>query len=434
MSDPLGASAQEQETERDAFRARFRNVRQRTVSLCSPLSTDDHGVQTMPDVSPPKWHLAHTTWFFDRFLLRDAENGDYRPGFDRPLFDRLFNSYYKGVGPHHPRHERGLITRPTLEEVHRYRREIDERVERFCLKSSSSAWEKGRKMLELGLHHEQQHQELLLTDIKHILFSNPRRPIYLLRPGRAPQKPAPPLAWFDYPEGIQKIGHEGDGFSFDNERPRHRVFLEARSLASRLVTNGEYLEFIKDGGYASPKFWLSDGWDAVRANGWEAPLYWEKEGNVWTVTTLYGRRAADPGEPVAHVSYYEADAFARWAGARLPTEAEWETAAAGASPENGNFADANNFHPSPARDDAGRPQQLFGDVWEWTASPYAAYPGFRPEEGAVSEYNGKFMCNQMVLRGGSCATPGGHVRASYRNFFPPHARWQFSGIRLARDL
>jgi ergothioneine biosynthesis protein EgtB len=413
---------------------RYRAVRGRTVALAEPLSAEDQLVQSMPDASPTKWHLAHTTWFFETFLLA-PHAPDHRAFDDRYGF--LFNSYYEALGARVDRGERGRLSRPALAEVHEYRRHVDAAVERLLERGDGDA--RARAITELGLHHEQQHQELILTDIKHALASNPLRPAY--RPARpAADRPTgqraagrPELRSFA--EGLALIGHEGPGFAFDNEGPRHRRFLRAFALADRPVTCGEYLEFMGDRGYERAELWLSDGWKECQRARWRAPLYWEERDGAWSIYTLGGLRAVDEREAVAHVSYYEADAFARWAGLRLPTEEEWERVASGDHVEEvdaGRFveaglADGGALHPGPAR------VGMFGDVWQWTQSAYAAYPGYRPPAGAVGEYNGKFMCNQMVLRGGSCFTPAGHVRATYRNFFPPEARWQASGIRLARD-
>jgi ergothioneine biosynthesis protein EgtB len=416
---------------------RYRQVRATSERLVAPLSAEDCAVQAMPDASPTKWHLAHTSWFFETFILAPSLPG-YREF--HPDFRVLFNSYYQTVGAQHPRPLRGLLTRPGLEQVRAYRRHVDAAMAKLLAGAVAAAL---ADIVEIGLQHEQQHQELILTDIKALLAGNPLHPAYreAAGPARAASA-APPLAWHRFEEGVRWIGWEGEGFAFDNEAPRHRVFLDAFELASRLVTCGEYLEFMADGGYERPELWLSEGWNEVRAQGWRAPLYWRREDGAWLVTTLSGRREVDPAEPVCHVSFYEADAFARWAGARLPREEEWEVAAAGA-PVEGNLLDesgpgAHPIHPLPAP--TGRPgtgpspiSQLFGDVWEWTASPYVAYPGYRPPEGALGEYNGKFMVNQLVLRGGSCATPASHIRATYRNFFPAAARWQLSGLRLARD-
>ena len=404
--------------------ARFRAVRALTGALTDPLSPEDMVVQSMPDASPTKWHLAHTTWFFETFLLAPRERG-FTPF--HPRYSYLFNSYYEAVGPRHARPRRGLLTRPPLEEIRAYRAQVDDRVEALLARGLDP---EAGAVLELGMQHEQQHQELLLTDVKHALFANPLRPGYApeLLPG---QREAPPLAFLAYAGGLREIGHAGAGFAFDNEGPRHRAWLEPFAIASRAVTNREYMAFVEDGGYRRPELWLWDGFAAVQAHGWEAPLYWERDGSGrWTSFTLHGSRRLDLEEPVAHVSFYEAEAYARWAGARLPTEEEWEVAAADAD-EEGSFLDPRRLHPSVAGE--GRPAQLLGDVWEWTRSAYGPYPRYRPAPGALGEYNGKFMCNQIVLRGGSCATPAGHVRPTYRNFFYPDARWQFSGIRLARE-
>ncbi|MGN6236178.1 ergothioneine biosynthesis protein EgtB [Dyella sp.] len=401
---------------------RFQAIRQRTVSLSAPLSAEDLMVQSMPDASPGKWHLAHTTWFFEQFVL------SRRPGHAprRPEWMVLFNSYYQSVGPMHARPRRGLLSRPSLAEVLEYRRYVDEAVSEQL---STGDDPELATLVELGLNHEQQHQELLLTDIKHALWCNPLLPAYS-EPSRGPaDAPAAPMRWVAGREGIVEIGHAGGGFTFDNETPRHRALLQPHALAHRLVTNAEYLAFVHDGGYREPGLWLSDGWATVQAEGWEKPIYWQPD--LASEFTLHGVTALDPAAPVCHLSYFEADAFARWAGARLPTEAEWESAAA-ALPVRGNLQDSGHLHPQPAPGDEGL-LQMFGDVWEWTASPYVSYPGFQPLPGSLGEYNGKFMNGQWVLRGGSCVTPCDHVRASYRNFFPPHARWQFAGIRLGHD-
>jgi ergothioneine biosynthesis protein EgtB len=405
--------------------SRYRAVRAATEALAAPLSPEDCTAQSMPDASPVKWHLAHTSWFFETFVLEAAVAG-YRPL--EPAYRVLFNSYYHSVGEQHFRPERGLLTRPGLAAVQAYRRHVDGRCLDLLQRGDLSPAQEA--VLELGLHHEQQHQELILTDVKHLLSRSPLQPGYRERPADR-RGAAAALAWHAHPAGLREIGHGGPGFAFDNEGPRHRVFVHAFALASRAVTNGEYLAFMADRGYERPELWLSDGFAAVQREGWRAPLYWTQRGGGWQRFTLAGPRPVAPDEPVTHVSAYEADAFARWAGARLPTEAEWEVAAAGA-PVAGNLAESERFEPAPAPAGPG-PAQLFGDVWEWTSSAYAAYPGYRPPPGALGEYNGKFMANQLVLRGGSCATPASHIRASYRNFFPPYARWQWSGIRLARD-
>jgi ergothioneine biosynthesis protein EgtB len=398
----------------------YQEVRARTVALAAPLSAEDQMVQSMPEASPTKWHLAHTTWFFETFVL--APSGGARLADD--LYRFLFNSYYEVVGPRQERAHRGRLSRPSLAEVHAYRRRVDEAIARLCGRELEPAIV---AVLELGVAHEEQHQELILTDAKHALGTQPARPAYREARARPDESDRPtPARFHAFAEGVVSIGHGGDEFAFDNEAPRHRTFVHAFALADRPATCAEYLDFMRDGGYERPELWLSDGWQRVQAERWRAPLYWEERDGAWTFYTLSGVRAVEPDEAVAHVSYFEADAFARWAGARLPTEQEWERAAADA-PVAGHFAGSERFHPGRAR--AG----LYGDVWQWTRSPYAAYPGYRPPPGALGEYNGKFMCNQMVLRGGSCLTPTGHMRATYRNFFPPEARWQMSGIRLARD-
>lgn len=408
---------------------RFREVRLWTQTLCQPLEVEDFVVQSMPDASPAKWHLAHTSWFFDTFVLQKGLP-DYRPD---PTYAYLFNSYYNAVGPMHCRARRGLISRPTVEETYAYRAQIDQRMEQFFETANEAQWQECADIVELGLHHEQQHQELLLMDIKHLFAQNPTYPVYQNRRPDVGRKPSR-LEWLNFNEGIAFVGHEGPDFCFDNERPRHRVFLENFQLASRLITNGEYLEFIEDGGYERPELWLSLGWFFVQEGKWAAPLYWEKRDSDWFYYTLTGFRRVEMNEPVCHVSYAEADAFARWAKARLPTEAEWECAAENV-PLTGNFAEERNFHPVPGRFSHGEiPTQMFGDVWEWTRSSYDPYPGYEAPDGALGEYNGKFMCNQYVLRGGSCATPRRHIRSTYRNFFGPDKRWPFTGIRLAKDL
>jgi ergothioneine biosynthesis protein EgtB len=402
---------------------RFQRIRQRTVSLSAPLTAEDLMVQSMPDASPGKWHLAHTTWFFEQFVL--SRRAGYLPR--RPEWMVLFNSYYQSVGPMHARPHRGLLSRPSLAEVLDYRRYVDESVSEQLLAGDDPDL---ATLVELGLNHEQQHQELLLTDIKHALWCNPLRPAYAQSAPDAPTVAAVAMRFVAGREGIVELGHDGSGFAFDNETPRHRALLQPHALANRLVTNAEYLAFIHDGGYREPGLWLSDGWATVQAEGWQRPLYWQDD--LAGEFTLRGVMAFDPEAPVSHLSYFEADAFARWAGARLPTEAEWESAAA-ALPVQGNLQDGGHFHPLPAPTDGDGLLQMFGDVWEWTASPYVSYPGFQPLPGSLGEYNGKFMNGQWVLRGGSCVTPCDHVRASYRNFFPPHARWQFAGIRLGHD-
>jgi ergothioneine biosynthesis protein EgtB len=413
---------------RAGLAARYPAVRGLTETLAGPLSPEDQTVQSMPDVSPTKWHLGHTSWFFETFLLA-PELAGYTPC--HPGYGYLFNSYYEAAGARHPRAERGLITRPGAAEVLDYRAHVDLAMGELL---GADLVPEVLDLVELGLHHEQQHQELVLMDIKHVLSRNPLRPAYTPAVAEAAGRGAPGKAgWIEHQGGPVEIGHRPGGFAFDNESPRHLSQLTPFALADRTATCSEWLAFIDDGGYRRPELWLSDGWAAVQGRGWEAPLYWEPPetgGSSWLVFTLGGERALDPAAPVCHVSYYEADAFARWAGGRLPTEAEWEAVAAG-RPVEGNLYDPAALHPRPAA--PGDPG-LFGDVWEWTASAYSPYPGFRPAAGAVGEYNGKFMVNQYVLRGGSCATPPGHLRATYRNFFPADARWVFSGVRLARDL
>jgi ergothioneine biosynthesis protein EgtB len=407
------------------FAERYRAVREATAALAAPLAAEDQVVQSMPDASPTKWHLAHTTWFFEAMVL-----GRFDP-FHRLVDERysyLFNSYYESVGERQPRPRRGLITRPTLDEVLAYRRAVDDSMDRF-LRSGPEPEPLSRT--ELGIHHEQQHQELILTDIHHALWCNPLRPAYVEAPDDPPRTGPGTMAWVPFDEGLVEVGHGGPGFAFDNEAPRHRVFLEAYALADRPVSCGEYAGFIADGGYGHPEHWLSDGWAAVRAEGWTAPAYWERRGDEWWEFTLVGMRPVDPAAPVSHVSHFEADAFARWAGARLPTEAEWEHAAEGAA-DAGHFVESRRFRPAPLAPAAGAVRQMLGDVWEWTASAYLPYPRFVPLAGELGEYNGKFMSGQMVLRGGSCLTPASHIRRTYRNFFPPAARWQMSGVRLAR--
>ncbi|MGA8050656.1 MAG: ergothioneine biosynthesis protein EgtB [Burkholderiales bacterium] len=403
----------------------YERVRAQTRALAAPLSAEDCALQSMPDASPVKWHLAHTAWFFETFVLEPALP-DFAPY--RAEFRVLFNSYYVAVGARHPRPERGLLSRPSLEEVLAYRASVDERMHALVARDPARA-ARLADTIELGLHHEQQHQELILTDLKHALSRNPTFPAYQEARERTSASPAP-MRWTSLPDGVRQIGHDGAGFSFDNERPRHRVFVGDFELAERLATNAEYQAFIADGGYRRPELWLSEGWDVASSQRWEAPLYWIEGEGGWRQFTLEGLCAIEPDEPVTHVSYYEADAYARWCGARLPTEAEWEIVAA-AREVTGNFLESGRLHPAPLG--AAKGGQFFGDAWEWTSSSYAPYPGFRAPAGAVGEYNGKFMVNQYVLRGGSCATPRSHIRASYRNFFPAAARWQFSGIRLARE-
>jgi ergothioneine biosynthesis protein EgtB len=431
--------ASPEEREAALLTSHYSAVRQQTHALTAHLSAEDMMVQSCPEASPAKWHLAHTSWFFETFILSNHLSG-YRPF--HPKFRDLFNSYYNAVGQQPEKALRNTFSRPSLDEVRKYRAHIDEHM--LKLLQSGAVAAEVRKLVTLGLNHEQQHQELLITDIKHGFWSNPLQPTY--QPALAAAStdvPAPQRPQL-YPEGLYEIGAQSDSFYFDNEGSRHKVFLRPFRFAMRLATCGDYLSFMEDNGYSRPELWLSDGWQAVQQNHWRAPLYWEKSDDRWMQFTCSGLRRVEESEPVCHVSFYEADAFARWAGARIPTEFEWEVAAASA-PVDGNLLEAGRFHPAaaPAESNAGQPlqgfplqgfpSQIFGDVWEWTASAYLPYPGYKPAAGALGEYNGKFMSGQMVLRGGSCITPRSHIRASYRNFFPPETRWQFSGIRLADD-
>jgi ergothioneine biosynthesis protein EgtB len=406
---------------------RLERVRALSRAIAAPLSDADATIQPMPDASPAKWHLAHTTWFFETFVLRDHVAG-YRPRDEHWAY--LFNSYYEGEGPRHPRARRGMISRPSLAEVLDYRSRVDEAL----FAALGLLPPPALRLVELGLNHEQQHQELMLTDLLATLAQNPLKPAAWESEPERPEGPAVTMSGARGAVGIVEIGHDGNGFAFDCEGPRHRALLHPHELADRQVTNGEWMRFMEEGGYSDPRLWLADGFAWVRENQVEAPLYWEWDDGRWLRFGLDGMHPVDRSAPVCHVNYYEADAFARWAGARLPTEVEWESAAAGLDPNSGNQLDsAGPVQPRRADDRSGL-RQMFGDVWEWTASAYLPYPGFRPETGTVGEYNGKFMVNQFVLRGGSCATPRGHVRPSYRNFFYPHQRWQFTGLRLARDL
>jgi ergothioneine biosynthesis protein EgtB len=420
--------------------ARFHQIRDFTNSLCTGLEPEDYVVQSMPDVSPTKWHLAHTTWFFETFILKKFSPG-YRP--EVPQYAYLFNSYYNAAGDMHRRDLRGLISRPTVRDAQRYRASIDSHIDKLLSTADEKLLDEIEPILVLGFHHEQQHQELMVTDIKHVFAQNPLYPVFRgkARPPGAPKtstdgfpRRRDPHHFIDFDEAIVEIGHDGRGFAYDNEGPRHRSLVLPFSLASRPVTNGEYIAFIEDNGYTRPEFWLSLGWMTVNEQRWQAPFYWKKQEGAWWNFTLSGFRPVEESEPVTHVSYFEADAYANWAGARLPTEFEWERAALD-RPIEGNFVDNENFHPralTPSGDDRHL-HQMFGDVWEWTRSAYSPYPGYRAVPGALGEYNGKFMCNQYVLRGGSCATSRSHIRRTYRNFFQPEKRWQFTGIRLARD-
>jgi ergothioneine biosynthesis protein EgtB len=414
----------------ESLQQRYDEVRGHTEGLAAPLSPEDQTVQSMPDVSPTKWHRAHVTWFFETFLLAEAEQ-DFAPFQDQYWF--LFNSYYEALGPRYARPDRGLISRPGAHDVGVYRHNVDDRVRDLLTTLDDGTLDKLSPTLELGFHHEQQHQELLLMDIKHVLSLNPLRPVYAGAPSDTAE--TDDLGWVEVEGGLVEVGHRGDGFSFDNELPPHQQWLEPYRLADRLVTNGEWLQFLADGGYRRPELWLSDGWGKVRDEGWRAPFYWSEADGVWLEHTLNGTWPVNPGLPVSHVSFYEAEAYAGWAGRRLPSEAEWEHAVRQDGQEHavtGNLADTSTYHPRAAESPGtGRLRQVYGDCWEWTSSAYHPYPGFHPPAGAIGEYNGKFMSNQMVLRGGCALTPPGHARATYRNFFPHASRWALSGVRLA---
>lgn len=417
---------QSQANETSRLAERLAATRHLSLELAAPLSDEDQVVQANDDASPTKWHLAHTTWFFEAFLLKPFLAG-YRQFDER--FEYCFNSYYESVGARQPRGKRGLLTRPSAAEVRAYREHVDAGLARLC---EGDLPPRAEELIALGINHEQQHQELLLTDILSLFAAEPLKPAYRAANPGTPVASAIPLEFVPYPGGIALVGHDGDGFAYDNEGPRHEALIRPFKLANRCVTNEEWIAFIEDGGYATPALWLADGWNMVKAQGWSAPLYWEVADGGFMQMSLRGLRPVEPGAPVCHVSFYEADAFARWAGYRLPTEFEWETAAAG-MPVEGRMLDTSRLRPLAADARGQGLKQLYGDVWEWTASAYLPYPGFKAAQGAVGEYNGKFMCNQFVLRGGSCATPEGHVRKTYRNFFYPHQRWQFMGLRLAAD-
>ena len=404
----------------------YNTVRATSETLCEPLEIEDYGIQTMPDVSPPKWHLAHTSWFFETFLLKPylKDYVEYHPD-----YVRLFNSYYDQVGEYHPRPQRGFLSRPTVKDVLQYRTHVDNAMQRLLAQNDHANWTDIETRTVIGLNHEQQHQELLLTDIKHIFAANPLRPVYRDLPQSTAE--AAPLQWLEHAGGLIEIGADVNGFAYDNECPRHKVYLQPYKLASRPVTTAEYLAFIEDAGYDRPELWLSEGWKAIKEGRFNKPLYWELRDAEWWQMTLSGMRVLNPDAPVCHVNYFEADAYANWAGKRLPTEAEWEAVAAD-TPIEGNLRDAGYLQPQACKGEGM--QQLFGDVWEWTQSAYNPYPGFHAPQGALGEYNGKFMCSQYVLRGGSCVTPENHIRPSYRNFFYPADQWQVSGIRLAEDV
>jgi ergothioneine biosynthesis protein EgtB len=406
----------------------FHRIRKDSELLCAPLELEDYSIQTMPEVSPPKWHLAHTSWFFETMLLKPYL-ADYREY--NAKFSELFNSYYDTIGAYHPRVQRGLLSRPTVKQVYRYRAHVDEHINTLLSQANHPQWPEITRRMIIGVNHEQQHQELMLTDIKHIFAYNPLRPEY--RELQPAQGSAVKLNWVRFAGGLHSIGFDGEGFAYDNEGPRHKVYLNDYYLASRPVTNAEFMEFIDDGGYQQPDYWLSDAWQKILQQHWQAPLYWEQRDGQWWYMTLSGMQPVNKHAPVCHVSYYEAAAYARWAGARLPNEAEWENAAT-ELPAMGNFREKDWLQPAPPTTDSENLLQMFGDVWELTQSPYTPYPGYNAEAGPLGEYNGKFMSSQMVLRGGSCVTPLDHIRPTYRNFFYPAERWQFSGFRLAKDV
>ncbi|MCW8943877.1 MAG: ergothioneine biosynthesis protein EgtB [Sedimenticola sp.] len=409
---------------RDKLLTDFQNTRDFTEAICKPLAIDDYQIQSIDQTSPPKWHLAHVSWFFETFVLSEFSS-NYTPF--RSGYDYLFNSYYYTHGKMHPRPERGLLSRPTVAEIYDYRHAIDRQVKALIMQDNDTSWPELENRIRLGLQHEQQHQELLLMDIKHNFSVNPLKPAYreLRQP---PSGETAPTQWLEREGGLHSIGHHGEGFAFDNETPRHSVLLFDHRLADRFVTNEEYLAFIEDDGYSQPALWLADGWTLLQNLQWQHPLYWSKRNSEWAQFTLAGMRPLNSNEPVCHLSYYEADAYARWAGKRLPREEELEVTLAEQT-VRGNFVDDDLLHPAPAGDQG----QWYGDLWAWTCSPYHAYPGFKPLSGTMGEYNGKFMSSQMVLKGGSCATTAEHTRASYRNFFYPNERWMFSGVRLAED-
>ncbi|MCU7827870.1 MAG: ergothioneine biosynthesis protein EgtB [Candidatus Thiodiazotropha sp. (ex Myrtea sp. 'scaly one' KF741663)] len=406
--------------------SRYEAVRAVSELICEPLAIDDYQLQSIVETSPPKWHLAHVSWFFETLVLSHFRK-DYRPY--HPDFNYIFNSYYYTVGEMHPRPKRGMLSRPTVEEIYNYRRHVDEQMRRLMAWVDSEQWDDLAFRVTLGLNHEQQHQELLLMDIKHNLSVNPLLPAYRSDLTESPVLVSP-VRWEERAGGVHEMGHAGDGFSFDNETPRHQVLMRDHRLANRLVTNQEYLEFIDDGGYQQPALWMADGWTLINQQGWRHPLYWRSVEGEWREYTLGGVRDLNPNQPVCHMSFYEADAYARWVGKRLPGEAELELMLDEQKTVDGNFFETGYLHPATALPEG----QWYGDLWNWTNTSYAGYPGFKPLKGAMGEYNGKFMSNQMVLKGGCCVTPSDHIRASYRNFYYPHDRWPFTGIRLAEDL
>lgn len=408
----------------------YKRVRVFSEHLCEPLETEDYIIQSMPDVSPTRWHLAHTTWFFETFILKPELASYTSPN---ELFNYLFNSYYNAIGEQYPRPKRGLLSRPTVKEVYKYRHFVDQQMSRLLEEMSDKQFGQLRPTLILGLNHEQQHQELMLTDIKHVFFQNPLFPAYRTQLPESSSSSISPYSWTNFDGGLTQHGVSGGRFYFDNETPRHDVLLQPFALGNRLITNSEYLAFVEDGGYKQPHLWLSDGWFTINSEKWDSPLYWVKQDGKWFEFTLSGLNPLNLNAPVTHLSYYEADAFANWSDARLPTEFEWEQAAEEIKIA-GNFVESQQFHPTPLSDSKrSGVQQMFGDVWEWTRSPYSPYPGFKAVDGAVGEYNGKFMSSQIVLKGGSCVSSADHLRSTYRNFFYPHSRWQFMGLRLAKD-
>lgn len=427
MSSSNTATIRSDNSKADNLQQHYTEIRRQSELLCAPLETEDYVIQVAPFASPAKWHLAHTSWFFETLLLKPFLT-DYQP-LD-PIYAKLFNSYYDTIGEYHPRAERGLLSRPTVKEVYQFRAYVNEQMEKLLAQLDHPDYEEIHHRTLLGLNHEQQHQELFLTDIKYNLAYNPLRPAY--KAASTVEKKSNALNWINFKGGLQEIGFNHEGFAYDNEMPRHKVYLEAFRLASRPVNNAEYLKFMEDRGYQKSDHWLSDAWKIIQDENWQAPLYWEKHDGQWFYMTLGGMQPVDLDAPVCHVSFFEAAAYARWAGKRLPSEAEWEIASRGL-PIEGNFVEHEQLQPVAAKQSAPL-QQMFGDVWEWTQSPYTPYPGYQQKRGPLGEYNGKFMSSQMVLRGGSCATPENHIRATYRNFFYPEERWQFSGFRLAEDM